>query len=185
MFLFCFCFVFCFVFVGFGGPGGGFGAPGGGFFSTGSSSALRYFYLYQNHPQEHQTTTRTTKTNKNKTKTRFRSTRGGSGVVLARKFLVESEFQGQEPPRTQETSKTTSTIRIPRVGFGTDRPYIALFLGPTFRGANCPRWTVGRLGPGSDLNSVFVLFLFCFLFCFCWFWWSWWWFWCSWGWFFF
>ena len=42
----CFCFVFCFVFVGFGGPGGGFGAPGGGFFSTGSSSALRYFYLY-------------------------------------------------------------------------------------------------------------------------------------------
>ena len=41
-----FCFVFCFVFVGFGGPGGGFGAPGGGFFSTGSSSALRYFYLY-------------------------------------------------------------------------------------------------------------------------------------------
>ena len=46
VFLFCFCFVFCFVFVGFGGPGGGFGAPGGGFFSTGSSSALRYFYLY-------------------------------------------------------------------------------------------------------------------------------------------
>ena len=46
----CFCFVFvlffCFVFVGFGGPGGGFGAPGGGFFSAGSSSALRYFYLY-------------------------------------------------------------------------------------------------------------------------------------------
>ena len=27
-------------------PGGGFGGPGGGFFSTGSSSALRYFYLY-------------------------------------------------------------------------------------------------------------------------------------------
>ena len=52
---------------------------------------------------------------------------GGSGVVLARKFLVESEFQGQEPPRTQETTKTTGTIRIPRVGFGTDRPYIALF----------------------------------------------------------
>ena len=48
------------------------------------------------------------------------------------KFLVESEFQGQEPPRTQETTKTTGTIRIPRVGFGTDRPYIALFLGPTF-----------------------------------------------------
>ena len=48
------------------------------------------------------------------------------------KFLVESEFQGQEPPRTQETTKTTSTIRIPRVGFGTDRPYIALFLRPTF-----------------------------------------------------
>ena len=44
------------------------------------------------------------------------------------KFLVESEFQGQEPPRTQETTKTTGTIRIPRVGFGTDRPYIALFL---------------------------------------------------------
>ena len=43
------------------------------------------------------------------------------------KFLVESEFQGQEPPRTQETTKTTGTIRIPRVGFGTDRPYIALF----------------------------------------------------------
>ena len=48
------------------------------------------------------------------------------------KFLVESEFQGQESPRTQETTKTTSTIRIPRVGFGTDRPYVALFLGPTF-----------------------------------------------------
>ena len=46
VFLFCFCFIFCFVFVGFGGPGGGFGAPGGGFFSSGSSSALRYFYLY-------------------------------------------------------------------------------------------------------------------------------------------
>ena len=28
------------------GRGGGFGGPGGGFFSTGSSSALRYFYLY-------------------------------------------------------------------------------------------------------------------------------------------
>ena len=40
------CFVVCFVFVGVGGPGGGFGAPAGGFFSTGSSSALRYFYLY-------------------------------------------------------------------------------------------------------------------------------------------
>ena len=39
-------FVLFFVFVGFGGPGSGFGAPGGGFFSTGSSSALRYFYLY-------------------------------------------------------------------------------------------------------------------------------------------
>ena len=26
--------------------------------------------------------------------------------VLAMKFLVESEFQGQEPPRTQETTKT-------------------------------------------------------------------------------
>ena len=49
--------------------------------------------------------------------------------VLAMKFLVESEFQGQEPPRTQETTKTTGTIRIPRVGFGTDRPYIALFWG--------------------------------------------------------
>ena len=34
------------------------------------------------------------------------------------KFLVESEFQGQEPPRTQETTKTTGTISIPRVGFG-------------------------------------------------------------------
>ena len=52
---------------------------------------------------------------------------------LAMKFLVESEFQGQGPPRTQETTKTTGTIRIPRVGFGTDRPYIALFWGPTFR----------------------------------------------------
>ena len=31
---------------GFGGPGGGFGAPGGGFFTTGSSRAFRYFYLY-------------------------------------------------------------------------------------------------------------------------------------------
>ena len=48
------------------------------------------------------------------------------------KFLVECEFQGQGPPRTQETTKTTGTIRIPRVGFGTDRPYISLFLGPTF-----------------------------------------------------
>ena len=57
------------------------------------------------------------------------------------KFLVESEFQGQEPPRTQETTKTTSTIRIPRVGFGTDRPYIALFgdrPSRTTRGANLP-----------------------------------------------
>ena len=52
--------------------------------------------------------------------------------VLAMKFLVESEFQGQGPPRTQETTKTTGTIRTPRVGFGTGGPYIAL-LGPTFR----------------------------------------------------
>ena len=48
-------------------------------------------------------------------------------VLAMMKFLVESEFQGQGPPRTQETTKTTGTIRIPRVGFGTDRPYIALF----------------------------------------------------------
>ena len=41
-----FCFVFCFVFFGLGGPGGGFDAAGGGFFSTGSSSALRYFFLF-------------------------------------------------------------------------------------------------------------------------------------------
>ena len=39
--------------------------------------------------------------------------------VLAMKFLVECEIQGQEPPRTQETTKTTGTIRTPRVGFGT------------------------------------------------------------------
>ena len=48
-------------------------------------------------------------------------------MVLARKCLLESEFQGQGAPRTQETTKTTGTIRTPRVGFGTDRPYIALF----------------------------------------------------------
>ena len=53
--------------------------------------------------------------------------------VLAMKFIVESEFQGQGPPRTQETTKTTGTIRIPRVGFGTDRPYIALFWSPVLR----------------------------------------------------
>ena len=47
--------------------------------------------------------------------------------VLAMKFLVESEFQGQGAPKPQETTKTTGTIRTPRVGFGTDRPYIALF----------------------------------------------------------
>ena len=49
------------------------------------------------------------------------------------KFLVESEFQGQGPPRTQETTKTTSTLTTPRVGFGTGGPYIALFGGPTFQ----------------------------------------------------
>ena len=31
---------------GSGGPGVGLGGPVGGFFSTGSSSALRYFYLF-------------------------------------------------------------------------------------------------------------------------------------------
>ena len=41
--LFRVCFSFCIV---FGGPGGGFGGPGGGFFSTGSSSASRYVYLF-------------------------------------------------------------------------------------------------------------------------------------------
>ena len=68
------------------------------------------------------------------------------------KFLVESEFQGQEPPRTQETTKTTSTIRTPRVGFGTDRPYITLyspFLGPTFGGfENPPRREAEYSGKG-------------------------------------
>ena len=43
------------------------------------------------------------------------------------KFLVESDFQGQGPPKPQETTKTTGTIRTPRVGFGTGGTYIALF----------------------------------------------------------
>ena len=72
--------------------------------------------------------------------------------VLAMKFLVESEFQGQEPPRTQETTKTTGTIRIPRVGFGTDRPYIALFW------ANLPcerkQWKMEPDGPKPDREFV-------------------------------
>ena len=34
------------------------------FFSTGSSSALRYFYLFQNHPQEHQNQKKTKQKNK-------------------------------------------------------------------------------------------------------------------------
>ena len=38
--------------------------------------------------------------------------------VLAMKFLVESEFQGQEPPRTQETTKTHSGDPDGTGGFG-------------------------------------------------------------------
>ena len=67
------------------------------------------------------------------------------------KILVESEFQGQKPPRTQETTKTTSTIRTPRVGFGTDRPYIALF------------WRRNWERPKQCFCFVFVLFCVLFL----------------------
>ena len=46
------------------------------------------------------------------------------------KFLVESEFQGQGPPRTQETTKTTGTTRTPWGSGGTGGPYIASFWDP-------------------------------------------------------
>ena len=48
------------------------------------------------------------------------------------KFLVESEFQGQESQKPAKTAEPPVLSAIPRVGFGTDRPYIALFwAGPS------------------------------------------------------
>ena len=79
----------------------------------------------------------------------FRRFPASSGDEISCRIRIS----GSGSSKTTRNTRTTGTIRTPRVGFGTDRPYIALFWGPTFLVLNIPFAAASAFSMAARLRS--------------------------------